>query len=157
MAIPFTNREMEKAWRDNMSASCNTPRGNAHRLLLFYAVECGLKATLMRRQRKHRTDWCPVISECQHNVNKLLDCLSANGRLRLPAQLSMESIKLNNLNYDERKFTPGEVNQMWRYGGYSVGTTDQDIENRVSARKSATFYANEVAQMLRPEAYSCDP
>jgi hypothetical protein len=132
MAIPFTDREIEKAWRENKSASDKTARSNAHRLLLFYAVECGLKAILMRRQGKNRSDLCTDISECQHDVNKLLDCLSAHKDLRLPAQLSMKPIKGKNGN-DERKFTPGDVNQMWRYGGCceAIGITDQDLEKKL--------------------------
>lgn len=131
MVIPFTDRELEKAWRENKSASEKIPRSNAHRLLLFYAVECGLKAILMRRQSKNRSDLCTDISECQHDVNKLLDCLSAGRNLKLPAQLSMKPIKGKNGN-DERKFTPGDINQMWRYGGCctTTGITDQDLEKK---------------------------
>ncbi|MUG98287.1 hypothetical protein F7734_40675 [Scytonema sp. UIC 10036] len=123
---------IEKAWRENKLASNKTPRSNAHRLLLFYAVECGLKAILMRRQEKNRSDLCTDISECQHDVNKLLDCLSVRKTLRIPAQLSMKPIKGKN-GYDERKFTPGDVNQMWRYGGYCAtsGITDQDLEKKL--------------------------
>ena len=132
MAIPFTDREIEKAWRENKDASYKTPRTNAHRLLLFYAVECGLKAILMRRKNKKRTDLCTDISECQHDLNKLLDCLYAGQDLKLPAQLSMKSIKGKNGN-DERKFTPGDINQMWRYGGYceAKDIADQDLEKKL--------------------------
>jgi hypothetical protein len=35
----FTDRELQKAWRENKKASEVTPRQNPHRLLLFYAVE----------------------------------------------------------------------------------------------------------------------
>jgi hypothetical protein len=132
MAIPFTDREMEKAWRENKNASYKIPRTNAHRLLLFYAVECGLKAILMRRCEKTRTDLCPDIYECQHDVNKLLDRLKAGGSLKLPDQLSMKAIKGKNGN-EERKFTPGDVNQMWRYGGCCTAKdiVDQDLENKL--------------------------
>jgi hypothetical protein len=132
MVIPFTDREMEKAWRENKDASRQTPRTNAHRLLLFYAVECGLKAILMRRQEKNRTDLCTDISECQHDLNKLLDCLCAGQNLKLPAQLSMISIRGKNGN-TERKFTPGDLNQMWRYGGCCTvkDLADQDLENKL--------------------------
>jgi hypothetical protein len=132
MVIPFTDREIEKAWRENKSASEKTPRSNAHRLLLFYAVECGLKAVLMRRQQKNRSDLCTDISECQHDVNKLLDCLYAGEKLKLPAQLSMQPLKGKKIN-DERKFTPGDINQMWRYGGCCAtgNITDQDLEKKL--------------------------
>lgn len=135
MVIPFTDREIEKAWRDNWSASCKTPRSNAHRLLLFYAVECGLKAVLMKRgkPRTNRTDLCIDIAECQHDVNKLLDCLSAGNNLKLPSQLTMKPIRGKSGKDDERKFTPGEVNQMWRYGGCSslADTNDEELENKL--------------------------
>ncbi|MDF5721363.1 MAG: hypothetical protein PUP91_12975 [Rhizonema sp. PD37] len=132
MVIPFTDREIEKAWRENKLASQKIPRTNAHRLLLFYAVECGLKAVLLRRQGKNRSDLCSEISECQHDVNKLLDCLSAHQSLRLPSQLGMKPIKGKSGN-DERKFTPGDVNQMWRYGGCCgvFDITDEDLENKL--------------------------
>lgn len=132
MPIPFTDREMQKAWRQNLSASCSTTRNNAHRLLLFYAVECGLKAILMKRQKKHRTDLCNDIPNAQHNINKLLDYLGAGQNIKLPSQLMMEKIKIDNLNQEERKFTPGEINQMWRYGGYSIGAdNDEKIEEKL--------------------------
>ena len=92
MSIPFTDREMEKAWRENKSVFDNSnekQRNNPHRLLLFYAVECGMKATLMRRAGKRRTDLCQEIHECQHDLNKLLDYLGARKDLRLPSQLKM--------------------------------------------------------------------
>jgi hypothetical protein len=70
MAIPFTDREMEKAWSQNLCAYQNsqeTSRTNAHRLLLFYAVECGLKTILMKRKGQKRSDSCTDIAKCQHN------------------------------------------------------------------------------------------
>lgn len=132
MAIPFTYREMKKAWRENLLASYNTQRTNAHRLLLFYAVECGLKAILMKRRKITRSDLCAEIATYQHDINKLLIYLSAKTDLRLPEQISMKPIKTQN-GYDERKFTPGDINQMWRYGGSCslADVTDQDIENKL--------------------------
>lgn len=132
MAIPFTDQEMKKAWNSNLSASYNNKRTNAHRLLLFYAVECGLKVVLMKRQDVNRSDLCAEIAECEHDVNKLLDCLGARQDLRLPEQLKMRPIK-GKKSYDERKFTPGDINQMWRYGGscWLADVTDQDIENKL--------------------------
>lgn len=79
-------------------------------MLLFYALEYDLKATLMRRQQKRRTDLCQEIHESQHDINKLLDCLGIRGNLRLAAQLSMSQIKDKN-GYYERKFTPLQVIQ----------------------------------------------
>jgi len=127
--IPFTSREIQQAWRENKQAytNCHNGRTNAHRLLLFYAVECGLKAVVMKRNKKDLTDLCPEFLEAQHNINKLLDILSAGTPLKLPDQLFMKSLN----NKTERKFTPGDINQMWRYGGRSDKITDQDIEKQL--------------------------
>ncbi|MDB9316105.1 MULTISPECIES: hypothetical protein [Cyanophyceae] len=135
MAIPFTQREMARAWRDHLSAyekSQQIPRTNAHRLLLFYAVECGLKVILMKRKESkgHRTDLCTEIVECQHNINKLLDYLKAGVSLNLP-DIFMEEISVTN-NYkknnpkNERKINSGQINQMWRYGAKVISIVDQE-------------------------------
>lgn len=130
--IPFTDREMEKAWRENRLASCYQPRSNPHRLLLFYAVECGLKAILMRRQKIKRTDLCPEIAEAQHNINKLLDSLAAGGNLSLPKEIVIKDIKDSRNNKEDRRLNPGQINQMWRYGGCCVeNQKDEDIEKKL--------------------------
>lgn len=139
MPIPFTYREMVNAWRENLSASQKIPRTNAHRLLLFYAVECGLKAMLMKNQEHKRTDLCTDIAECQHNINKLLDCLGAGGSLSLPEIFIKEILDTRN-NKEERKFNSGQINQIWRYGGKVISTvtqeqkgSDEDIEKKLLA------------------------
>ncbi|YAF95008.1 MAG: hypothetical protein AB3A66_20855 [Nodularia sp. CChRGM 3473] len=142
MAIPFTDREMERAWLDNLSAYQNSqqiPRTNAHRLLLFYAVECGLKVILMKRKQHKSTDLCTEIAECQHNINKLLDCLGAGGSLNLP-EIFIQEISDKRNNKKARKLDSGQINQMWRYGGkvVSIGTqkkhaSDEDIEKKLLA------------------------
>ena len=112
--IQFTHREIEKAWRENLSASSRkTPRTNPHRLLLFYAVECGLKAILMRRQQRDCTD--ASIAGFGHDINRLLDTLGAKGSLRLPAQIRLKDIKIKG-SIQQRNLTPDQINQLWRYG-----------------------------------------
>ena len=51
-AFPITNRELERAWRELRRSSQVESRCNSHRLLMVYAVECGLKAVWLRRQRR---------------------------------------------------------------------------------------------------------
>ena len=129
MAIPFTDRELERAWRENLFASDQNKRNNALRLLLFYAVECGLKAIIMKRcgRRKCRTDFFPNISEAQHDINKLLDNLSADWRLRLPRKIQMCDVLDSRNNKEDRKLNAGQINQMWRYGGRSVGDVSDEV------------------------------
>jgi hypothetical protein len=133
--VPFTDREMRRAWEENLNFSQVDLRSNTHRLLLFYAVECGLKAILMKRRSANCTHHCQEIGEAQHNINKLLDILGASHQLKLPSQMSMGKINDRGVKA-ERKLDPGKINQAWRYGGKivsrdsnSVPLTDKDLEN----------------------------
>lgn len=140
MAVEFTDREMKRAWQSNLTASTQLVRSNAHRLLLFYAVECGLKAVLMRRRSATCTNHCKEIREVQHDINKLLDVLKAGQKLKLPSHLSMASIN-DRGSKRERKLDSSKVNQMWRYGGRVADTldgsgnlvslTDEDLEKHL--------------------------
>lgn len=114
--VTFTDREMQRAWRKNLEASKHASRSNAHRLLLFYSIECGLKAVLMKRRSATCTDDCNEIKEARHNINKLLDDLSAGQSLKLPVQLQMNSINIRGKE-KERKLHSSQINQVWRYGG----------------------------------------
>ena len=125
--IPFTDRELQKAWRENQRAAKVETRTNAHRLLLFYSVECGLKAVLLKRQSKDCTDSCRELLEVRHDINKLLDKLAAGEKLKLPSQLSMKPLK----NNQERELSSGEINQMWRYGGCCKNIEDSELEKKL--------------------------
>jgi hypothetical protein len=141
MAVLFTDREMQRAWQSNLKASIQDTRSNSHRLLLFYAVECGLKAVLMKRGSVTCTRYCKEINKCQHDINKLLDALGAGQKLKLPSRFNMNSINERG-SKQERKLDPGKINQMWRYGGKvidaidesgnSVSLTDEHLEERLT-------------------------
>jgi len=70
----------------------------------------------MKRQSTNCTSLCDEIREAQHNINKLLDYLSAGQSLKLPPQLHMSSIKIQGMD-TERRLDSGKINQVWRYGG----------------------------------------
>jgi len=131
MPVHFSDREMKNAWKHNFEAykKLQPSYTNAHRLLLFYSIECGLKATLMKRSAVKTTKACTEIIESGHNINKLLDALTAGHSLKLPPEINMTS---------DRRLGSGEINQMWRYGGKVaniknqngglVDSTDEDLE-----------------------------
>ncbi|MFM7448715.1 MAG: hypothetical protein ACKO24_08970 [Leptolyngbyaceae cyanobacterium] len=139
-AVIFTDREMQRAWQANLQASINSTPSNAHRLLLFYAIECGLKAVLMKRRAMTCTNHCREFTEVQHDINKLLDILSAGQALKLPSQFNMSPVNYRGSKYD-RRLSPGKINQMWRYGGKVIEKlddsgmtsrfTDEDIEQHL--------------------------
>ena len=133
MPVHFSDREMKKAWKNNLQAyDLAQTKTNAHRLLLFYSTECGLKAALMKRQSKTSTEGCQEILGLGHNINRLLDTLNAEQNLRLPNKIKMISSK---------EVSVDEINQMWRYGGEAhnkrdqngvlVKLTDEDLEKHL--------------------------
>ncbi len=134
--VVFTDREMQRAWRTNLEVSKQGIRTNAHRLLLFYAVECGLKAVLMKRASVTCTNGCESIRQAQHDINKLLDALNAGRALKLPSTTSMTPIK-NKAAEQPRPVDCGQLNPMWRYGGsidtaYKSTYSDQSLEDSLS-------------------------
>ncbi|HCU2540953.1 TPA: hypothetical protein OUK45_000997 [Klebsiella pneumoniae] len=108
------------------------PRQNPHRLLLFYAVECGLKAVFLTQRN------LDIIDEenaelLSHDLNKI-----ANLVLLPKAQLLPEGVSMKNCNIN-RASTPrnchvSQLNQVWRYGGKLTGPgaiTDQILEEKL--------------------------
>lgn len=139
MVVNFTEQEMQRAWRNNLQAyqrvddATQDVRTNAHRLLLFYSIECGLKVLLMRKNAANFTNDCPNIKG--HDINRLLDNLAAGHSLKVPYKIIMTSSSL------DRILNSGDINQMWRYGGEATGEenqqgtqfsfSDEDLEQRL--------------------------
>ena len=123
--IIFTYREMKNAWAANRKAGAVRNTTNPHRLLLFYATECGLKALILKRERLTLTIDCPAITASQHNINKLLDYLKAGYALKLKNDLQLSPIDHGR---QERKCSNQDLNQIWRYGGRCVNVSDEEIQ-----------------------------
>lgn len=120
--IPFTRRELTRAWKQAYEASKFTPPSNAHRLLLFYAVECGLKASFLKRQNIEVLDGV-IGGELMHDLNHVMDRLSMGTTYRLPTSLSLSNITLNKTSVI-RKCECRDLNQVWRYGGQLTPPSD---------------------------------
>jgi hypothetical protein len=100
----------------------------------------------MKRSGKTRSDFCSEqFTEAQHNLNHLLDFLGVNSSLRLPKQIKMSTISKNL----ERKFTSGEINQMWRYGGKCQGTDHQNIQQDQDIEKKLVELCQWIEQELK--------
>lgn len=117
--IPFTDRELTRAWRNAFSISKVGSRDNPHRLLLFYAIECGLKAAYLKKHNKTVVD-SSIAQEFSHDINKLCIQLSVNSSLMLPKSLQMKSCLVEHKEV-QRTLSPSEINQTWRYGGSFIG------------------------------------
>lgn len=117
--IPFTRRELKNAWRDAGNFSKHAPRGNPHKLMLFYAVECGLKAVYLKRLHSDVID-SEIAHELKHDINKIMDKLLIGNRYLLPMKMNMSTYKKNKVD-TPRNCQTGDLNQVWRYGGTICG------------------------------------
>lgn len=126
--IVFTFREMKNAWRNSSQAfELTAEKNNVHRLLLFYAVENGLKAVLLKREAKQNSE--DMFADVLHDLNKLMDRLRVGANLRL-----LPDIRLTNLKQDkQRNVGCGELNQVWRYGAKAQQPSDTELEAKLSA------------------------
>ncbi|MCU9676658.1 hypothetical protein MOI67_022535 [Escherichia coli] len=122
--IPFTNRELVRAWRSSLEVSKTDQRKNLHRLLLFYAIECGLKAAYLKQINKTVID-SDIAQQFSHDINKLCEKLSINSSFMLPQSLRMKDCKIDSKDIS-RTCSPSEINQIWRYGGTLDGV-ENDI------------------------------
>lgn len=130
MAIPFTDRELKRAWRE-LSKHCRPVSGSRlspHRLLLFYAVECGLKAVWLKQNQKtlfEDTD----IQATGHDLGKILSTLRA-GR-QLSAHIQMKPVTVQGNKSLPRNGGIDILHQAWRYGGSCQKPTDMDCEQQL--------------------------
>lgn len=126
--IPISRKEFEKGWtraRSIYFVVAGT-KNNAHRLLLFYAVENGLKALIMKREMLR--DGTEGFDDEVHDINKLLARVKASTRLHLPVSVSLQDSGLG-----QRSCSTGQINQMWRYGCMALTPTDDAIEAQLLA------------------------
>lgn len=129
--IPFTDRELTRAWRELsvVAQPLTGDRQNPHRLLLFYAVECGLKAVWLKRQRRTLLEGADI-HQTGHDLQKLLENLKVGSTLLLPDSFQLLSTRQNTAS-QPRKGKFGDVHQAWRYGGRCQTPSDQDCEQQL--------------------------
>lgn len=130
-AIPFTERELRRAWSDLIVCSkpSNERRKNSHRLLLFYAVECGLKAVWLRRNNRTVFEQ-KDIDKTGHDLRKLLKDLRVGNHLSLPEQLTLSSVNINGQDMP-RRGNIAILHQAWRYGGQCTEPSDEICEQQL--------------------------
>lgn len=131
-AIPFTDRELRNAWRElsavAMPAAAST-RKNPHRLLLFYAVECGLKAVWLKRHSRSLFDR-EDIDKTGHDLRQLLKELKVGAELSLPENLQLKPVTRDGAQ-KPRNGDISILHQAWRYGGSCTAPTDSDCEHQL--------------------------
>jgi len=131
-AIPFTAQELRRAWRELSAVatpSAGVKRKNPHRLLLFYAVECGLKAVWLKRQSRNLFD-CDDIDDKGHSLRQLLKDLRVGNHLSLPENLRIKPV-IRHGDDQPRNGGITILHQVWRYGGECISPTDQYCEDQL--------------------------
>jgi len=124
--IHATRKELEKAFRKHWYAfrSVKEPHRNmSYKLLLFYAVECGLKVLILKDILGKTTD-----DIHKHGVlGPKLKGIEGHNLKNYLHYLNNHSYKLQNLKCKNGKEAAvKEYNQVWRYG---IELDDQAIEN----------------------------
>lgn len=128
-ALPFTDRELTRALRELTSVATPTTNGarqNPHRLLLFYAVECGLKAVWLKRQSRTLFEDADI-ERTGHDLRKIIKELRVGSSLDLPQGVELESVRQNGADMP-RKGSISILHQAWRYGGKCKVPDDQNCE-----------------------------
>lgn len=124
--IHAKKRELRKAFEAHhrLYNSKNSTSTLSEKLLLFYAVECGLKYLILDENKKNSTRDFEKIRETGtgrlvsellmgtngHDINRLLNILK--NRLKIP-QLPT---KVKDQNGRTISSEPKDFNQLWRYG-----------------------------------------
>ena len=115
--IDFTNREMTNAFRAHVRSAQTLAATNSQYLLLFYAVECGLKALYMNQRHKKLTSECVEFKEIKHDIRELAQRLSLSPTL----YSKLAAIEINPINVNgtsqKRIVHPKNLNEAWRYCG----------------------------------------
>lgn len=133
-AQPFALRELTRAWRELKQYSLpqqTSERGNPQKLLLFYAVECGLKAILLRRENRDYFN-SEDIRRTGHDLRAILKDLRVGIRLTLPESVKLKPIenKSSGVNIS-RIGSFSLIHQAWRYGGQCADPTDKACEEHL--------------------------
>lgn len=118
---------MSNAYRSAKQAADIITRTNAHRLLKFYAVECGLKAVYMKRNNLRVLD-NHVADDLKHDLNKIMGTMSIGRSYMLSTSIKMSDVKDSKNKDTQRMFSCGELNQAWRYGGKCISPSDSELE-----------------------------
>lgn len=128
--LKVKRRELEKMYKTHyqvyLEANAEESSLNySHYLLLFYAIECGLKALIIKREvRKNTTDalfkhkeYGEKLRQDGHDIKYMLKILNNNSYRKL------RTLQCKNF----QGAPPKEYNQVWRYGI----ETEKEIESEI--------------------------
>ena len=104
-----TRRELENAYRAHLSA-CNPCSSSSQRLLLCYAVECGLKVLIMRNNNVQSSSELAEEFQIGHDIREGLK------RCYAPARLTTRQTNTRHRQGAQETVHPKHLHQAFRYG-----------------------------------------
>jgi hypothetical protein len=127
--IHASDSDLRQAFHKHYSAVQETKEGCSY-LLLFYAVECGLKSILLRRKRMTSTAQIQDSALLSHDFAPLIKELrlphSVVGDIGYTGEQSQPKLPNFRLHRDNSSWEMREAHQAWRYG-IRVNSQDQKI------------------------------
>lgn len=107
MFLDTTRRELDRAYAANLKAF-GSSSGSPASLLLFYGLECGLKALIMKERGADITSALTLIAQIGHDLRECLKALGA------PATLKLSSTKTRQRKV--QTVSNPMLHQAFRYG-----------------------------------------
>lgn len=128
--INVTRREFQESYRNHYRLYCNTSESpKTRRLILFYAVECGLKSLIMKQTGNNTYE--QLEQYCQTNPGKKLaghDIRAMIKEVNPSAEFILKNIRLKNKG---GSVPPHRFNELWRYGAEVEDCTQEDAAEKV--------------------------
>ena len=108
--IPANQHELKRAFNQHRNAAAEKTSQISSNLLLFYAVECGLKSVWLKRNPKiSTTDNIPDKTLVSHNLDRLAK------ELRISSKIIGNAPDFH-LSRDGSNLDISKAHEVWRYG-----------------------------------------
>lgn len=138
--IEVTRREFHQAWKAHRSLwESAQQQNNASLTCLFYAIECGLKAVILKQEGRELSG--PKEGELGHDINKMLSILRVQRTLLINADYLLNDLKNPN---KPRNASQDQINQVFRYG-----VMFKSDENKVELTERLTAIVRWIDGVLR--------
>jgi len=126
--LNVTRNELQKSYKNHYTLykyGENTVSPKARRLLLFYAVECGLKSLILKNLGKNTYEELRMYSENNQIRIHGHDIKAMTREVGIDHIYSLKKIRLMNQGGN---VSPERFNELWRYG---VTVEDEEGEKNV--------------------------
>ena len=131
--VDATRQELRQAFHSHWSTYRTDRAPKSHWLVLFYAVECGLKLKILSADARLRSTKDLVDKLRSHNINILLNEAGLG-------HLQVRTIRVGPASHHPTFIDPKYVHEVWRYG------VDMDPQDASQTRVSLERIADELVQ-----------